>query len=184
MQANDQIINQMLRNLPQDQQNQFAAILRNDVAFEVVCNTQDQYRDVEVEQKDEDGNVVLYKTGEKKGQPKTTTEKQLVQEGTKGAVIALIMNDGSVFPTKDENGVMHLRSSRKRTDGEYGFECWCGQDSRIAPNELGILKADGSQPTREDIFNMAENLRKQPPKYATINGERDVDGFVIRKVGI
>ena len=78
MQANDQIINQMLRNLPQDQQNQFAAILRNDVAFEVICNTEDQYRDIEVEQKDEDGNAILYKTGEKKGQPKTTTEPSFI----------------------------------------------------------------------------------------------------------
>lgn len=183
MQVNDQIVNQMLRNLPQDQQNQFAAILKNDVAFEVVCNTEDEYRDVEVEMKDDDGNIVLYKTGEKKGQPRMTTEKQLMRQGTKGRVIALIMNDGSVMPTKDENGVMWLRSSRRRTDGEYGFECWCGQDSRIAPNEMGILKADGTQPTKEDLYRMAENLQKQPPKYATINHERDVDGFIIRKVG-
>lgn len=183
MQANDQIINQMLRNLPQDQQNQFAAILRNDVAFEVVCNTDDIFQDAEIPMRDENGEVVLYKTGEKKGQPRMTTERQILRQGTKGRVIALIMNDGSVMPTKDEDGKMWLRSSRRRTDGEYGFECWCGQDSRIAPNEIGILKDDGIQPTKEDIFNMAENLRKQPPKYATINGERDVDGFIIRKVG-
>lgn len=182
MQVNDQLVNQMLRNLPADQQSQMAAILRNEVAFEVVCNTQDQYADVEVPLTDEKGEVVLYKTGDKKGTPRTKIEKQVVKQGTNGRVIALIFNDGSVQPVKDENGFMWLRASRRRTDGEIGFECWCGQDSRIAPNELGVLKADGTQPNKQDIYQMAENLRKQPPKYATINGERDVDGFILREV--
>jgi hypothetical protein len=51
----------------------------------------------------------------------------------------------------NEDGLMYLRSSRRRTDGELGFECWCGADSRIAPNEDGILKADGSQPSQRRL---------------------------------
>lgn len=184
MQVNDQLVNQMLRNLPQDQQNQFASILRDEVAYEVVCNTKDVYEDQDVPTVDDDGNQLLYKSGEKKGQPKYHKEKFLVKQGTNGRVIAHIMKNGSVVPLKDENGVMWLRASRRRTDGEFGFECWCGLDSRIAPNEMGILKADGTQPTKEDLYHMADNLQKSPPKYATINHERDVDGFVIRKVGI
>lgn len=183
MQVNDQLVNQMLRNLPQDQQNQFAAILRNEVAYEVICNTQDVTEEQDVPTLDADGNEQFYKTGERKGQLKTHKETVVVQQGTNGRVIAYINNDGSVTPLKDENGVMWLRSSRRRTDGEYGFECWCGLDSRIAPNEQGILKSDGTQPTKEDLYHMAENLQKSPPKYATINHERDVDGFIIRKVG-
>lgn len=183
MQANDQIINNMLRNLPQDQQNQFAAILRNDVEYEVICNTKDQTEDRDVPTLDADGNEQFYKTGERKGQLKTHKESVVVQQGTNGRVIAHVMKDGSVVPVTDENGVMWLRSSRRRTDGEIGFECWCGLDSRIAPNEQGILKADGTQPSKDDLYRMAENLQNSPPKYATINHERDVDGFIIRKVG-
>ena len=183
MQVNDQIVNQMLRNLPQDQQNAFAAVLRNEVAYEVICNTKDVTEDRDVPTLDEDGKEQFYKSGDRKGELKTHKETVVVQQGTNGRVIAYINNDGSVTPLKDENGVMWLRSSRRRTDGEYGFECWCGLDSRIAPNEAGILKADGTQPTKEDLYRMAENLQKQPPKYATINHERDVDGFIIRKVG-
>ena len=182
MQINDQLVNQMLRNLPQDQQNVMAGILRNEITHEVVCNTQDVFKEVEVDLTDDDGKVVLYKTCDKKGQPRKTTEKQLVQEGTNGRTIAYINKDGTVTPVKDEQGRMWLRASRRRTDGEFGFECWCGQDSRIAPNELGILKADGTQPSKEDLYHMAANLQKQPPKYATISGERDVDGFIIREV--
>lgn len=183
MQVNDQLVNQMLRNLPQDQQNAFAAVLRNEVAYEVVCNTKDVTEERDVPTLDEDGNEQFYKTGARKGELKTHKETVVVQQGTNGRVIAYINNDGSVTPLKDENGVMWLRSSRRRTDGEYGFECWCGQDSRIAPNEDGILKADGSQPTADDILQMAANLKQNPPKYDTIDGERDVDGFIIRKVG-
>ena len=182
MQVSDQLVNQMLRNLPQDQQSIMAGILRSEIKYEVICPTQDVYKDVEVPMTDDDGNQVLYKSGEKKGQPRMTTEKKLVQAGANGRVIAYIHADGTVQPTKDENGFMWLRASRRRTDGEYGFECWDGTDSRIAPNELGILKADGTQPSKEDLYHMAENLQKQPPKYATINGERHVDGFIIREV--
>jgi hypothetical protein len=183
MQVNDQLVNQMLRNLPQDQQNQFASVLRNEVAYEVVCNTTDVTEERDVPTLDESGEKQYFKTGEKAGQVKTHKENVVVQRGTNGRVIAHIMKDGQVVPLKDENGDMWLRSSRRRTDGEYGFECWCGLDSRIAPNEAGILKADGTQPTKEDLYHMAENLQNSPPKYATINHERDVDGFILRKVG-
>lgn len=182
MQISDQLVNQMLRNLPQDQQNIMAGILKNDITHEVTCDSQDVYKEVEVPLKDDDDNPVLYKTGEKKGQPKIGKKKVLDREGVKGRVIAYIYRSGQVVPVPTESGFVFLRSSRRRTDGELGFESWCGTDSRIAPNEMGILKANGVQPSKEDLYKMAENLQKQPPKYATINGERHVDGFIIREV--
>lgn len=144
MQVNDQLVNQMLRNLPQDQQSVMAGILRNEVTHEVHCEN---------------------KKHKKSNNP-----------------IGYVNKNGQVTPTKNKKGEMFLRAVRKRTDGEYGFECWCGQDSRIAPNEAGILHADGTQPSKEDLYAMAENLQKKPPKYATINGERPVDGFTIKEV--
>lgn len=183
MQVSDEHINAMLQNLPPDQAAQFASIIKGEVDYEVICNTEDVYEDVEVDMVDENNQPVLYKTGEKKGQPKKVTERTLVQAGTNGRVIAQIMNDGQVIAVRDENGFMWLRASRRRTDGELGFECWCGQDTRIAPNEDGIIKADGSQPSKEDLLQLASNLEHNPPKYATINGERNVDGFILRKVG-
>lgn len=181
MQVSDEIVNQMLRNLPATHREQMAQILRSEVAFEVIDPTEDKFEDVEVPTLDDDQNPVLYKSGEKKGQPKTTTEKQLVQEGGNGRVIAHIMVDGTVVPLTDEKGRMWLRSSRMRTDGEWGFQSWSGLDSLIAEHEAGILGE--AQPTKEDLYRMAERLNAKPPKYATINGERDVDGFVIKKVG-
>lgn len=144
MQVNDQLVNQMLRNLPQDQQAVMAGILKNEVTHEVYC---------------------MHKKHKKQNNP-----------------IAVVNKNGQVTPLKNKKGEMFLRAVRKRTDGEYGFECWCGGDSRIAPNENGILKADGTQPSKEDLYAMADNLQKKPPKYATIKGERPVDGFNIIEV--
>lgn len=184
MQVSEQHINDMLKNLPPDQAAQFASIIKGEVAYEVVCVTPDVFEEQDVPTPDAEGNNQYYKTGKRAGELKTHKEKVLVHEGTNGRVIAQIMTDGQVIATHDENGFMWLRASRRRTDGEFGFECWCGLDTRIAPNEDGILKADGMQPSKEDIMQMAANLERNPPKYATINGERDVDGFILRKVGI
>ena len=142
MQVSDQLVNQMLRNLPQDQQNIMAGILTNEFTHEVHCLNADH--------------------------PK---EKSL---------IGYITQNGQVVAVKDDEQLMWLRASRKRTDGEFGFECWCGQDSRLAANELGILGAD--QPSKEDLYAMAANLEKNPPQFVTINGERPVDGFNIKEV--
>lgn len=183
MQVSDEHINKMLQNLPPDQAAQFASIIRGEVESEIVCTSQDTYEEQDVPLFDENEQPVLYKTGKRKGEQKTKKESVLVQEGCKGRVIAQLMTDGQIVPVNDPNGNMYLRSSRRRTDGEIGFECWCGNDTRVASNEDGILKADGSQPTKEDLLNMAAKLEQNPPSYATIKGERDVDGFILRKVG-
>jgi len=183
MQVSDEHINKMLQNLPPDQAAHFASIIKGEVESEIVCTSQDVYEEQDVPLFDESDVPIVFKTGERKGQQKTKKEKVLVQEGCNGRVIAQLMTDGQIIPVNEADGKMYLRSSRRRTDGEIGFECWCGNDTRIAPNEDGILKADGSQPSKEDLYNMAAKLEQNPPKYATINGERDVDGFILRKVG-
>lgn len=180
MQVSEQVVNQMLRNLPQDQQNVMAAILTGKVAYEVICNSQDVYEDVEVPVVDENNEPVFYKSGKNKGQQKTTTEKQLVREGANGRVIAHIMQDESVVPLVDENQFMWLRSSRRRLDGEWGFQSWCGTDSLLAEQEKGIISE--AQPTKDDLYRIAAKLEQNKSKYVTINGEREVDGFIIREV--
>lgn len=180
MQVSDQLVNQMLRNLPQDQQDIMAGILTGEITHEIIDTSEDQYEMQDVPVLDEDGNQTFYKTGDKKGHPKSKNEKVLIQEGGNGRVIGHITSNGQVIPVKDELGRMWLRASRKRTDGEWGFESWSGNDSRIAPHEQGII--GGDQPSKEDLHRLAFNLEQNPPKYVTINGERQVDGFIIREV--
>lgn len=180
MQVNDELVNQMLRSLPADQREQMANILVGEVAYEVIDPTDDVLVDVDVPVLDADGQPAFYKTGKNKGEPKLKKEKQLVQEGGNNRVIAHIMTDGSVVALRDEKGRMWLRSSRRRTDGEWGFQSWSGLDTLLADHEKGIISE--AQPTKDDLFELAKRLDAKPPKYDTINGEKMVDGFIIREV--
>jgi hypothetical protein len=55
MQVSDQHINQMLQNLPPEQAAQFASIIRGEVEYEVICNTQDVVEEIDVTTLDADG---------------------------------------------------------------------------------------------------------------------------------
>lgn len=180
MQVNDELVNQMLRNLPPQQREQMAQVLKGEVAFEVVDTSEDKFEDVDVPVVDEDNQPVLYKSGENKGRQKTKKETVLVQEGGNGRVIAHIMTDGSVVPLVDEKNRMWLRASRQRLDGEWGFQSWSGLDSLLAEAEQGVIHE--AQPSKDDLYQIAQRLNEKPAKYATINGERNVDGFIIREV--
>lgn len=182
-QVQDEAIKKLFETVQDPKQRQvLAGILNGKLVAEVYCDSEDIYEDREVPVLDEENQTVLYKSGKNKGQPKTTTEKVLVRPGTNGRLIARIWDDGRVEEVADENGFIWLRSSRKRFDGNYGFECWCGQDSRIAEAEVGVLTFDGRAPTREGIQTIADNLKKNPANYPIIEGEQHVDGFRIKGV--
>jgi hypothetical protein len=80
------------------------------------------------------------------------------------------------------DGKMKLRSVRKRLDGHYGFQCWCGQDSRLAAPEQDSIGYDGQPPTRQGLEDIYARLQKKPAHYPEVNGARDVDGFSIERV--
>ena len=111
--------------------------------------------------------------------------------GCKGNVIAYLYIDGTdsrgrikyhVEPAIAPDRSMKLRSSRVRLDGQIGFECWCGQDSRIAKHEAGILSPIWIPPTRDDLVKIATRLRDDKPYYPEINGVKEVDGFQFERV--
>lgn len=74
-----------------------------------------------------------------------------------------------------ESGIM---SARQRFDGEWGFECVCGNDSRIAEQEKGIITS--SIPTKEDMNKIFNNIKKKPTKVVESATGKVIDGFVIK----
>lgn len=103
----------------------------------------------------------------------------------KGRHIADLYKDGvwRIVPSgKDEQGrdLYWLRSWRNRLDGFPGFECWCGNDSRLAKQEVGEV---GQGVTKQGIENVAIRLQQDPASYPTIKGEQEIDGFVLKDVG-
>lgn len=109
----------------------------------------------------------------------------------KGEIIAYIYADGINQSTRQPqsrvepatvDGLMKLRASRKRLDGELGFQCWCGNDSRISPYEAGDLTYDGQPPTKSGLEAIWSRLQKNSPSYNEVDGIKTVDGFSIERV--
>jgi hypothetical protein len=94
----------------------------------------------------------------------------------KGAVIANIYHDGQVIEVKNSE-ISGALSTRKRFDGYIGVLCRCGNDSRIAPQEKGIMS--GNMPSREDLQKIYDRIHKNPSEYQSKNGSVAVDGFTI-----
>lgn len=112
--------------------------------------------------------------------------------GCNGAVIAYLYVDGTdrrgnikyrVEPTLVD-GKMKLRAWRPRLDGQLGFECWCRNDSRIAPQEAGVISMKGVVPSRSDLETVFGNLLKTPANYPEVNGVREVNGFQIERIAV
>lgn len=83
-------------------------------------------------------------------------------------------------PNELGEDVAWLRAWRQRLDGFTGFECWCGNDSRIASQEQGIVTDTVS---KEGIEQIAQIMSVNPASYPVVNGEQEIDGFLLKDVG-
>lgn len=101
-------------------------------------------------------------------------------ETCKGRHVGDIYTNGRVVATEDKDGKMWLRSSRKRFDGFMGFECWCGNDSRLAEQERGIIGK--AAPSKSHLEKVWENIQAKPPQYKKTKGATTIDGFRIKEV--
>lgn len=98
----------------------------------------------------------------------------------KGRVIGHVLDNGNVTALTDKSGQTFLRAWRNRLDGFLGFECWCGNDSRLAPQEKGHIGANA--PTKSDLQKVWEKVNGKPSDYKTVKGEQNIDGFVIKEI--
>lgn len=100
----------------------------------------------------------------------------------KGRIVAEIDNNGKINPTVDKDGKMYLRAIRPRLDGYYGFQCWCGNDSRLCTAEKGVKGIEHNSVTKNDIEQVYKGLQKKPVSYPEKNGIQDIDNFRIEKI--
>lgn len=157
----------ILRNVDPSTRRSLAGILSGSLISRIYCLSEDQY------------------TGRGKN-------RQLVKEGCKGRLIGLVYDNGQmdaqgnpmiqIEPHTDENGFMWLRATRKRLDGFVGCECWCGNNSKIAKQEEGVLTHRGNTPTKEGLNQIFNELNAHPSNYKNINGRTVVDGFAFEGV--
>lgn len=98
----------------------------------------------------------------------------------KGRLIGFIYDTGSVGMTTDRKGKSYLRSSRHRLDGFMGFECWCGNDSRLAAQEKGYIGP--AAPTKSALSKVWEKVTSNPSDYPIKAGSQIIDGFLIKEI--
>lgn len=96
----------------------------------------------------------------------------------KGKLIGRMYSDGSVVSEDSDNS--GCLSTRKRFDGFLGVMCLCGNDSRLAPQEKGIIR--DNIPSVDDLEKIYENLTKKPSSYKTVSNKTEVDGFTIEEI--
>lgn len=182
MQIGNKAIEEMLRNVDPQSRKVMANILTGKIVANIFCLSQDEFAVREVAVLDDEGDPVLYKSGKNKGQPKTESEKYLIREGCKGRHIGVMYDNGRAEPVRADDGNFYLRSTRMRMDGAIGVECWCGNDSRISPQEAGHLKFDGQPPSKEGLEAIFKNVQKNPTVVEIKNGRTEVDGFAFEEL--
>lgn len=115
---------------------------------------------------------------------KVVKQIRCMSKACSGRIVAHVLDNGRLVTVaspkvKGGENFMWLRSSRDRLDGNKGFECWCGNDSRLAPQEKGYIDTKGNAPTKADLSKIFEKVQNEPSDYIVINGAQNIDGFVI-----
>ena len=118
-------------------------------------------------------------------------------DNCQGRIIAHITEDGRVDETpplpqkKLKKGATiaqrvyssGLEGSRQRFDGQWGFRCYCGNNSILCAEEQGIITP--ARPSEEDLQKIATRLsRRKGNPYEIKNGKCAVDGFTIEEVKV
>lgn len=100
----------------------------------------------------------------------------------KGRIIGEVYTNGKINPTIQKDGLMYLRATRQRLDGFLGFQCWCGNDSRLCLAEKGVQGIEQNAITKTDLEEVWSRLQKKPVDYPIIAGKQSVDNFLIEQL--
>lgn len=96
----------------------------------------------------------------------------------KGRLIGYLDDKGNPVETDDDKlGIMGVRP---RMDGYLGFQCICGNDSRVCKAEKGIIKV--TKPTKNDIEKVFKNLESMKTEAIEKEKSITVDGFTIKEL--
>lgn len=100
----------------------------------------------------------------------------------KNRLLGYILDTKKFRPVTEKDGKMYCRAIRYRLDGAIGFQCWCGNDSRLSEQEKGVGGIENNAVTSNDLNEVYARLQKKPANYPTSKGIQLVDGFAIKEV--
>lgn len=100
--------------------------------------------------------------------------------------IADVDKDNKITPVVDTTGVMWLLAFRPRLDGEWGFQCRCGNDSRLCDAEKNIEEIEDNRLTNANtkvvLDKIHERLKTMKKVYTEVGNTKQVDNFLITKL--
>ena len=108
-------------------------------------------------------------------------EKQVICNDC-GRHIADIYSDGKIEPVVDAKGIMWLFAYRPRLDGYFGFQCACGNDSRLCTQEKGVRGIEKNHVTPNEVKLVLGRVKKAPVVYEEKDGVQVVDNFIIKRL--
>lgn len=115
-------------------------------------------------------------------QGKVVKQVLCLSKTCKGRIIGQIQSDGKFMAVRDQENKIYCRASRHRLDGFMGFQCWCGNDSRLSAQEKGNAGIRLNNVTKTDIEEVFDKIQAKPSKYRTVGGRTVIDGFAIVEV--
>lgn len=60
--------------------------------------------------------------------------------------------------------VVKIISGRKRLDGQWGWQCVCGNNDLLTKQELKTIK-DPAQPAPQELSKIIKNLKPDKPRF-------------------
>jgi hypothetical protein len=107
----------------------------------------------------------------------------------RGKIIGNVPDKGKGMPfAVNETATSGLLAVRFRLDDNFGFQCKCGNDSRLSEQENEIIKKSGNlkngQPaTRAEIKEIWKRVQANPTGSSEKKGYVIIDGFSIEEIG-
>lgn len=97
-------------------------------------------------------------------------------------IVAEIHKNGKITPLIGKDGTMYLLAYRHRLDSNLGFQCLCGNDSRLSPQEKGNKGIEGNSATKSDIEAVLRKVKQSPSNYNESGGVKRIDNFTLIQV--
>jgi len=122
---------------------------------------------------------------------KVVSKVQCMSKKCRGRIVAHFVknvNDNRetpeivIKPTVNKKGVMFLLAYRPRLDGFAGFQCICGNDSRLSKAEMGVKGIENNAVTKKDLNEVFAKLTKKPATYTKVGGKLEIDNFVVTDI--
>lgn len=82
-------------------------------------------------------------------------------------IVTTVAGDQIDWLESPDNANHPIMSARKRLDGQWGFQCSCGNDDLMTQQEKRSI-SNHQNPKAEEISDIVKNLKMDKPKFGMV----------------